>query len=205
MKTISNMFAVNFKTLIVIICIALVSSVATSVAAKGKPGPGSDPATIFIQYFGAITGGVSCDNKLNADSTILGCNHWGGFTFKDPILGFLADHDVCFPSVDENGTTEGTIQLLLNRDFSAEAVFRFWGRDANDSNDVLYVLRAYAGGWIGSFPPEYDAGATTMSSDSWTLSAANKRQEKDAGDCLALPQQQAADAPIGVGVTRTTP
>jgi hypothetical protein len=180
-------------------------------AAKGKPGPGSDPATIYILYGGvdgegAVKGHVSCDNKLNADTRILGCNHYGGFFFQGPISAFLSAYSSCFPNVDEeSGYTDGTIQLIQYQDLSAEAVFRFWGRDEKDANDVLYVLRAFAGGWDGPFPPEWEGGATTMISDSWSLSAENKRQQKDAGDCLTLFPQQSSGGFIEVGVSRLTP
>lgn len=161
--------------------------------ARGKP-PGSDPALIGIEFSGAIVGTMSCENKLNADSTILGCNKGGGFVLGEAITEAAGADPDCFTA----GYTDGTIQLFLNNDGSAEAWFRFGGRDLSDANDVLYVLEAYAPFWNGPFPPEYGVGATTMDSSEWTLRAANKRQEKNA--CLVGN----GNAQITVSVRRLT-
>jgi hypothetical protein len=204
MKRSSIKASSRFNILISVICLALLSGLATTAAAKGKPGPGADPATIRISYGGQIGGSVSCDEKLNADTTILGCNHYGGFTFAEDLLGFFTSHPICFPNVDSDGYTDGTIQLFLENDGSAQAAFRFWGRGENDANEVLYVLWVDGDYWDAPFPPAYQDPAS-MESTQWTLSASNKRQEKDAGSCLDLPPQLPGSSPIIVTVERLTP
>ena len=75
MKRLPTKASRRINSLIAVICLALLSGLATTAAAKGKPGPGADPATIKISSGGQTGGSVSCDEKLNADTTILGCNH----------------------------------------------------------------------------------------------------------------------------------
>jgi len=175
------------------VCVTVPLALPAIALAKGKP-PGSDPAWISITFDGAIYGeAMQCEEKLNADTTILGCNKGGGFYLGSDITAAVAADPDCF----EAGYTDGTIQLLLNKDGSAEAVFRFWARDRADANEVLYVLRAFAPEWNGPFPPEYGVDPTAMSSMDWTLGAANRRQEK--GACLG-----AGEHAIDVGVERLT-
>ena len=176
------------------VCVTVPLALPAIALAKGKP-PGSDPALISITFGGAIYGDpMECEEKLNADTTILGCNKGGGFYLGSAIIDAVGADPDCF----ETGYTDGTIQLLLNKDGSAEAVFRFWARDRIDANEVLYVLRAHAPEWNGPFPPEYGADPTAMSSTDWTLGAANRRQEK--GACLGAGVDR-----IDVGVARLTP
>jgi hypothetical protein len=176
------------------VCVTVPLALPAIGLAKGQP-PGSDPAWISITFDGAIDGGpMECEEKLNADTTILGCNKGGGFYLDSVITDAVGADPECF----EAGYTDGTIQLLLNKDGSAEAVFRFWARDRGDANEVLYVLRAHAPEWNGPFPPEFGLDPTTMHSTDWTLGAANRRQEKNA--CLG-----AGDDAIDVGVARLTP
>ena len=188
--------------------IFLLTAMTSTWAAKrgGGKGGGGDPAIIEITFSGSITGTMSCENKLNADSTILGCNKGGGFTFGAPILDHIQANGDCFQQVlaDPLGYTGGTIQLFDNGD-SAEAWFRFWGKGEYGLNDVLFVLEAHdLTGWRGTFPPEYDAGDTTMTTENGyaLLRTANKRQEKDARSCLnGFPES----AIVKVGISRLTP
>ena len=191
--------------------ILLLTAMTSTWAAKGGggrgKGGGGDPAIIEITFSGSITGTMSCENKLDADSNVLGCNKGGGFTFAAPILQHVQANDDCFQQLlaDPAGFAAGTIQLFDNSD-SAEAWFRFWDKGDNGVNDVLYVLEAHdLWGWDGgAFPPEFEAGATTMTTANGfaILRTANKRQAKDARGCLSgFPE----DAVIEVGISRLTP
>jgi len=193
MKLKSNTFAVKFRILTVMVCIALLSGMTTSVGAKGKPGPGADPAWVKFTYTGAIEGGVSCEEKFNADSTVLGCNHTGGFTLGASIFDTVGTD--CFQDiVDAGGYTPGTIQVFVNNDGSADAWFRFHSPD-RQGTDVLYVVETHdPAGWDPDFPPTV-ASPAVMASYDWTLRAANRRQEKYA--CLGGGEEF-----IGVKVER---
>lgn len=196
--------------LITLTWILLFAFTANTLAAKGGgrgKGGGGDPAIIEITFSGSVTGTMSCENKFNADTTILGCNKGGGFTFTDPILEYMLINSDCFQQVQvdpPDSYVDGTIQLFDNTD-SAEAWFRFWDKGEYGVNDVLFVLEAHdLEGWFGAFPPEYGAGASTMTTENGIamLRASNKRQEKDARGCLSgFPD----DAEIQISISRITP
>lgn len=163
------------KSVITFLIMAGLVAMTTAALGKGKPGGGTDTGTILIDYDGAITGEpTSCEEKLNADSTVLLCNKGSGFEVGPEITSAVGADPDCFPA----GVSGHAVQLFLNKDGSAETWFRFHAFDRN-GDEVLYTLETYADEWVGPFPPETGQVVPTyMDSYDWVLRAANRRQGK---------------------------
>jgi hypothetical protein len=174
------------RNLIGILLIAILTSLAMSSGAwakkGGKPGGGGDgsgTARVQILVEEAILGVVECEESLSANSSVVLCNNKGlEFYLTEPIVAALVPKS-CFPK----GVTEGTVQLYVNKDDTAEAWFRFHADDTTGM-DILYRLEVYADSWSGNFPPDAGQPPISMASEDWELKTSNKRQSRDA--CLGI-------------------
>ncbi|MFC1688564.1 hypothetical protein ACFL0N_01545 [Pseudomonadota bacterium] len=164
--------------MIVMFALILLLGFTTLVEAKGKPGPGSDPARVQILADGAILAVVECDQKMTASTTSVTCNKAGTeFVLDSSIVDAVDPDRDCF----NEGLRPGTVQLFSNKDGSATAVFRFHAPDTTGA-DTLYALEVHdQDGWHPDFPPA-ESSPIEMIGDYWFLRTANNRQARNA--CL---------------------
>lgn len=176
--------------------LSLLLALPQGLAAKGKPGGGTDTGHVSMTATGysvqdfVVDAFQKCEERLAANDTSYLCNNAG--TGHDIMLGdFLMNHNYPNGSTAANCFGAGYFPVTFGVDLlkkgSAETVLRFGAFKNDRVTEVLYVLivndpRGWSG---GAFPPVVGSTTTMGQLDgsteiSWVLRTSNKNQARDA-------------------------